>query len=162
MVGKENGTVRQCKIDGQADAQRPEPYNDPKVLKDLYHGRKLSISKIADMLEVCSSTIHNKMKLHNIPRRGSGPLKERFHLHYDEKGADECWLWMNGDLRENTTTPTIWDDTLEKYRHVNRVAYELEYEELPHNKRIQHTCGERLCVNPNHLEPTRAIKNEDK
>jgi hypothetical protein len=79
--------------------------------------------------------------------------RPRFWAHVDR--SSEHWLW------------TGWvEDGSGKYRPVNggptflahHVAWELERGSVPAGMHVRHTCGERLCVNPDHLVLTPYIK----
>lgn len=46
-----------------------------------------------------------------------------------------------------------------KQRLAHRIAYERVYGPIPDGKVIDHTCGQRACVNPEHLEPVSQAVN---
>lgn len=69
----------------------------------------------------------------------------RFWGKVDKTG--ECWLWKAGTNSKGYG----------RFRHngearlAHRVAYELEYGDVP--SLLRHTCDNPACVNPDHLEP---------
>lgn len=71
-----------------------------------------------------------------------------------EKTAD-CWLWK-GSPRPNGYC-AIW------YKQRSRLAHRLVYEILvgpiPEGLTIDHLCGNKRCVNPDHLEPVTQKEN---
>lgn len=38
---------------------------------------------------------------------------------------------------------------------VHRAAYEIEHGPIPHGAQIHHVCGNKLCINPEHLQVAR-------
>lgn len=76
---------------------------------------------------------------------------EDFHARTDKRGPGECWNWLG------TSTPNGYGTFggTAKYLDTNsahRIAYMLEYGPIPEGLVIDHTCKNRLCVNPAHLE----------
>ena len=77
-------------------------------------------------------------------------LLERFEAKVDRSGG--CWLWLG------TRTSTGYGQirrggrgTPMEYAH--RVAYELSVgSSVPEGLEVDHTCFERACVRPGHLE----------
>ena len=67
----------------------------------------------------------------------------RFKAKYEEGQPDECWDWQASTM---TTGHGYFNQT-----SAHRVAYELEHGEIPDGAQVLHTCGNRRCVNPQHL-----------
>lgn len=66
-----------------------------------------------------------------------------------------CWEWVggisdNGYGRWNTTT---------RSRYAHRVVYEMHLGVVPKGLHLDHLCRNRLCVNPDHLEPVTCKTN---
>lgn len=57
--------------------------------------------------------------------------------------TNSCWLW-NGSVREGGR-PQYGGKT------AYRIAYEVYHGEFDPRKKVLHTCGNNLCVNPQHL-----------
>lgn len=81
----------------------------------------------------------------------NGPIPDRC----PELGP--CWLWKGGT-----------DGKLDPYGKYNmggtilrshRVAYVLFCESIPEGAHIDHLCGNRLCINPTHLETVTTREN---
>ena len=75
------------------------------------------------------------------------PPAIRIHRHVDIDGSG-CWRW-NG-----TTTPEGYPlmHAGGRAESVRRVAYREFRGPIPAGARVRTTCGERGCVNPEHLE----------
>lgn len=58
-----------------------------------------------------------------------------------------CWLWKG--RRDRRGRGRLRWQGREAYAH--RVAYELEYGELPEGQEVCHHCDVHLCCNPAHL-----------
>jgi len=81
----------------------------------------------------------------------------RFWKRIDKAGPGGCWLWTGdqtprgyGVVRYNGKTP-----------RVHRLVYHFLVGPLPHMRVLQldHTCRNRLCCNPAHLELVTAREN---
>lgn len=69
--------------------------------------------------------------------------------------TDGCWVWTaskNGDGYGQFRIGS-------RMCKAHRVAYELEIGQIPDNKEIDHTCRNRACVRPDHLDPVDHAEN---
>lgn len=72
--------------------------------------------------------------------------------------SDGCWVWLGKPA--NTGYGQIgFDHPKRVTRNAHRVVYELLVGEVPEGKQLDHTCRNRLCVNPEHLEPVTQREN---
>jgi hypothetical protein len=74
-------------------------------------------------------------------------LAARFWKKAQVAGREECWTWQAG--RSSGGYGVYWEDG--KSRAAHRVAYRMAHGEMPEDRQIAHTCGDKLCVNPLHL-----------
>lgn len=61
---------------------------------------------------------------------------------------EQCWIWQGGT--NNAGYGLIRINQEEGMKTVHRVVGD-HYNPQPHATEVQHTCGNRLCVNPLHL-----------
>lgn len=66
-----------------------------------------------------------------------------------------CWIWQRSTSLQGYGQ--VWYNG--KLHRAHRVFYELHRGSIPKGLQIDHKCGNRLCVNPDHLEPVTAIEN---
>ena len=66
--------------------------------------------------------------------------------------TDGCWLWTGRDFVGNGYARFYWGCKPIVRVYVHRFAYFLAYGELDDGLVIHHTCGNKLCVNPDHLQ----------
>lgn len=90
-------------------------------------------------------------------RRNTARLEaeRRFLAKVDR--TDDCWLWT-GFVAPNgygkCSSRHISNSAL-----VHRVAYEMWIGSIPDGMTIDHLCGERRCVRPDHLEAVTLAEN---
>lgn len=78
-------------------------------------------------------------------------------MSYISKSSD-CWVWLGKPA--NTGYGQIgFGYPNRKVRNAHRVIYELLVGEIPDGKQLDHLCRNRLCVNPEHLEPVTQKEN---
>lgn len=89
------------------------------------------------------------------------PIEDRFWEKVNKDGPipehrpdlGPCWVWMDAPMPNGygrifvSKTPT----RIETYAH--RLSYQLLVGPIPDGLTIDHLCRNRMCVNPDHLEP---------
>ena len=63
-----------------------------------------------------------------------------------------CWLWTGGKSAGGYGGLVVHRNGVKRFLPTHRLAYTLAYGEIPEGLIIRHTCEEKLCVNPAHLE----------
>lgn len=74
-------------------------------------------------------------------------LDERFWSRVDASG--DCWEWTGA--RHSGGYGHLGRDGTTHYAH--RYAYEQLVGPIPSGQQLDHLCRNRVCVNPDHLEP---------
>lgn len=72
-------------------------------------------------------------------------LRKAFWAKVDKSG--ECWLWQGGVDAEGHGRIGLFRGTASPRRY----AWEITNGALPSSKQVRTTCGNRLCVRPDHL-----------
>ena len=78
------------------------------------------------------------------------------------KQEDGCWLWTSSTEREGYGYIHLSRANAgEKFRHqvVHKFIYEAFRGVVPDGLELDHLCRNRLCVNPDHLEPVTHKEN---
>jgi hypothetical protein len=99
---------------------------------------------------LCVRPDHHYLARPRPPIPGSGlPLAERFWNNVDKSG--ECWIWTAGtDRGRGWFEVTRAEGSKKGFAY--RWAWEFTRGPLPPSKCLWNTCGNRLCVNPNHYQ----------
>jgi hypothetical protein len=91
---------------------------------------------------------------------GASVARRFVHNHHARKSAVEyilkdrgytspCWIWQRGQSHKKYGTLKRNG----KVQPAHRYFYERHFGPLPPNKELHHLCEQKLCVNPDHLEP---------
>jgi len=75
------------------------------------------------------------------------PVQERFFAKVNKDGSTGCWLWVAFIVPSGYGRLRIG----EKNVFAHRVSYELFIGPIPAGAQVDHRCGCRTCVNPDHL-----------
>lgn len=82
-------------------------------------------------------------------------FKQRFWSKVDVKGPNDCWEWQLSRNSKGYGLRSIYDKHRLKNKSrlvmVHRVAYTLQYGDIPKGKIVCHTCDNPPCCNPHHL-----------
>jgi hypothetical protein len=83
------------------------------------------------------------------------PIPSRFFRHV-AFSSDGCWLWTgavtNGPIGYKHHRYSQIRIGKRRRTSAHRFAYLYTFGDIPVGKEIDHTCENKLCVNPNHLE----------
>ena len=84
-----------------------------------------------------------------------GTIEERFGSRYLIDDITGCWNWTGAV--SNRSYGSIYRDG--RMQKAHRVSYELSCGPVPDGLDLDHICRNRLCVNPDHLEPVTRSEN---
>ena len=79
---------------------------------------------------------------------------ERFFKKVNK--TETCWLWTAG---VSTRGYGVFHNTLISSKYAHRYAYSAFVGAIPEGLVVDHLCGIKLCVNPEHLEPVTNKEN---
>lgn len=87
----------------------------------------------------------------------STAMIRRFWAKVDRSGGDRaCWVWTASRYRNGYGQFGQWPHSAVL---AHRFAYETLVGQIPEGLVIDHLCRNRLCVNPEHLEPVTTRTN---
>lgn len=84
------------------------------------------------------------------------PWEERFLSKVALPSTDGCMEWMGGKANGGYGRFGVSEGDI---RYAHRVAYEHWVGPIPEKKTLDHTCRNKGCVNPDHLEPVSIGEN---
>lgn len=82
----------------------------------------------------------------------------RFWSFVHKKTEDECWLWC-GCIRKDSRYGIF--HVLGSPLDSHKCAYILSKGDVPKGMLVHHTCENKLCVNPKHLEISTTMDHPD-
>lgn len=74
-------------------------------------------------------------------------------------GTRQCWLFCGSN---NKGIPTLFQQTWSTETYAPRISYTIFKGNLDKNCPIYNTCGNSLCVNPDHLVMASFVQNKPK
>lgn len=87
-----------------------------------------------------------------VPRK-PGPR----HIAEDRGYSSPCWIWQ---MHCSPKGYGMYTHKIEgRSRAAHRVYWEREHGPVPDGLELDHLCGQRACVNPEHLEPVTHVEN---
>lgn len=89
------------------------------------------------------------------------PISSKKPLNYWWKVEDRgftspCWIWQGYQNPNGYCYYTVWHGKSVK---ACRYVYERYKGKIPKDLDLDHLCRQRMCVNPNHLEPVTHAEN---
>jgi len=83
-------------------------------------------------------------------------LRGKIKVHKDTK----CWEWMGATSGNGRGGGYGKINVKGQYVYVHRLMYSLVHGFVSNKKQIDHTCENRLCCNPAHLQEVSNLKNQ--
>lgn len=83
-----------------------------------------------------------------MPKYNAQERIDAFWKKADKRGTNECWKWTGCKTPSGYGKVSMDNKTL--YAH--RIAYLWEIGDIPTDMELDHTCRNRDCVNPRHLQ----------
>jgi hypothetical protein len=97
---------------------------------------------------------YKRLRVHGDPeagrpihRRGIPPA-ERYWHYVEKKAPDACWPWKAGTNYKGYGQFQLGRENMAAHRF----AYVLHHGEIPEGHQVHHTCDNKGCQNPAHLE----------
>jgi hypothetical protein len=84
-----------------------------------------------------------------------GSIGERIRSRFVVDPATQCWNWT-GAISAGSYGSIYYEGRMQK---AHRVMWRLERDEIPDGMDLDHLCRNRLCINPDHLEPVTRSEN---
>lgn len=95
-----------------------------------------------------------------MKKRGPIPTdKETLFFRHVEFQDDGCWLWVGAKKPKGYGVFTTRDKGRKITHNAHLYAYRESIGQVPAGLMLDHTCQNKACVNPIHLEPVTALIN---
>lgn len=78
--------------------------------------------------------------------------RERILASVTKKPGTDCWIWVRQISNTGYGRITLQDTGDTYLESAHRASYAAFIGPIPDNGMVHQTCGDRLCVNPKHLE----------
>jgi len=86
-------------------------------------------------------------------------LQENFWSKVEHTFSRGCWTWTGGLNKGYGYVYYSFDDKRVRHFMAYRVAYQLLKGPIPPGLTLDHLCRNKLCVNPDHLDPCTTQEN---
>lgn len=78
--------------------------------------------------------------------------RQKLLMNVTESDNDKCWPWQGQISNSGYGRIMLKTEEGNQMQSAHRASYQLFIGELDKNGIIRQTCGNRLCINPQHLQ----------
>jgi hypothetical protein len=117
-----------------------------QIATNIQYGRT-NLSRSARELGICRQTLAEALRKANLGTARVYDLEERFWCSIIVSEDSACWVW-NGLVISDLPHFRFGGENI----NVRRYAWSLEHGPLKKCEKVWVTCGNPLCVNPDHLQ----------